>query len=94
MKALVYIVMGCALLGLLVWLLTLNETPQNSSVMFLIVLIFLVPAVGAFWMMYEAIRHEKHPLPMVLLAFLPFAFLWYYVERVRQGKIYTRRAPG
>ncbi len=38
-------------------------------------------------MLYMAIRYEKHPLPMVLLAFVPFAFFWYYFERVRPGKL-------
>ena len=41
----------------------------------------------AIWMAYRAIRHEAKPLAYVLLAcFVPFAFVWYYVERVRPGK--------
>jgi hypothetical protein len=39
--------------------------------------------LGGFWMIYRAIRDEKRPIPYVLLAFVPLAFLWYYVERVR-----------
>jgi hypothetical protein len=43
-------------------------------------------------MMYMSIRYEKHPLPMVLLAaFIPFSFLWYYFERVRRGKLRRNR---
>ena len=39
-------------------------------------------ALGAFWMIYMAIRHEKHPISMVLLAaFVPYSFLWYYLDR-------------
>jgi hypothetical protein len=47
--------------------------------------------VGAFWMMYMSIRHEKSPLPMVMLAFIPFTFLWYYFERFRAGKLRRNR---
>ena len=51
--------------------------------MFLFVVVFAVPPFGAFWMLYMSVRHEKRPLPMILLAFIPYTFLWYYFERVR-----------
>jgi hypothetical protein len=40
---------------------------------------------GMIWMMYQAVRFEPKPLPYVLLALLPFAFIWYYVERIGAG---------
>ena len=45
---------------------------------------------GAFWLLYVAVRFEKHPLPFILLAFLPYGFLGYYFERVRPNKHKTR----
>jgi len=41
--------------------------------------------IGAFWMIYMSLRFEKKPVPYVLLAFVPYSFLWYYFERVRPG---------
>jgi hypothetical protein len=38
-------------------------------------------------MLYRAIRYEKRPLPYVFLAFVPYAFLGYYFERVRGKKL-------
>jgi len=38
-------------------------------------------------MLYMAIRYETQPLPMMFLAFVPYAFLWYYFERVRAGTL-------
>ena len=41
----------------------------------------------ALWMVYQAIRHEKSPIPYVFLAlFVPFAYVWYYLEKVRTRK--------
>jgi len=54
---------------------------------FLVVVIFAMPSIGAFWMLYMATRYETQPLPMMFLAFVPYAFLWYYFERVRPGKL-------
>ena len=61
--------------------------PQSSL---LLVFVFAVPPLGAWWMIYMAIRYEKNPLPMILLAFLPYTFVWYYFERVRTGKHLAR----
>jgi len=44
----------------------------------------LVATVGAFWMIWAAFRHD-HPIPKVILAaFVPFAFVWYYSQRASQ----------
>jgi hypothetical protein len=41
----------------------------------------------ALWMVYQARRHESNPLYYLLLAaFVPFAFVWYYFERFRPRK--------
>ena len=43
--------------------------------------------IGTVWMVYQAFRYEVRPFRYCVAAFLPFTFVWYYVERyrVRQG---------
>ena len=50
-------------------------------------ILFLQPFLG-IWMLYQAIRYEAKPLRYVLLiAFVPLAYVWYYVERYRPRKL-------
>lgn len=42
-----------------------------------------IQPLGGFWMIYRCIRLEKRPVPYILLAFVPYSFIWYYPERVR-----------
>ena len=50
-------------------------------------ILFLQPFFG-MWMLYQAIRYEAKPLPYVfLVAFVPFSYIWYYIERVRRRKL-------
>jgi len=86
MKMLLWIILGFIVTGLAFWIVTMPGTPRNPLFMLLVVAVFAAPSLGAFWMLYVSIRHEKQPLPMILLAFLPYSFLWYYFERVRPGK--------
>lgn len=55
--------------------------------------ILLLQPVFGIWMLYQAIRYEVKPLPYVLLiAFVPFSYVWYYVERVRPRHRLARKA--
>jgi hypothetical protein len=46
-------------------------------------MLFLQPFC-ALWMLFRVIRHEEKPFPYIILAlFVPFASVWYYLERVR-----------
>lgn len=38
--------------------------------------------IGGFWMIYQAIRYERRVGRYVLLAFIPFMFVWYSLVRV------------
>ena len=87
MKIFIWILFGLLVTGLAFWMITIPGVPRNPLLMFLVVVVFAVPPLGAFWMLYMSVRHEKHPLPMILLAFIPYTFLWYYFERVRPGKL-------
>jgi len=83
MKIFLWVVLGLLVTGLAFWILTMPGVPHNPVLMFLIIVVFVVPPFGSFWMLYMSVRHERRPLPMVLLAFIPYTFLWYYFERVR-----------
>jgi hypothetical protein len=37
--------------------------------------------IGLLWAIYQAVRYEIYPLRFILIAFLPFSFVWYYYER-------------
>ena len=86
MKLFLWILLGFAVAGLAFWTIT-SEGPENPFLVFAVVVVFAVAPIGAFWMLYMAIRYETDPLLMVLMAFVPYAFLWYYFERVRPGKL-------
>lgn len=92
MKLLLYIVGGFVAMGASALLITRGQAPERQPALLIgFVALFGIPPLGAFWMMYMSIPHEKNPFPMVLLAFIPFTFLWYYFERVRSGQIAKRR---
>ena len=66
MKLLLWVLLGFVVAGLAFWSIV-TEGPQNPFLVFVAVVVFAVPPIGAFWMMYMAIRYETHPLPMVLM---------------------------
>jgi len=80
------LLVGCCVLGLLIsW----GESGTISARSFLLVPLVAVcagPPIGTFWMLYVSIRHEKDPVPYMLMAFVPFMFVWYYFERYKTGK--------
>ena len=92
-KLLLYIAGGFVALALAILVITRGQAPaSNPAMLFTVVALFVIPPLGAFWMIYMSIRYEKSPLPLVLLAFfIPFTFLWYYFERVRPGKLRRNR---
>lgn len=45
------------------------------------ILLTIVANVGSFWMIYQAIRFEKKVGRYVLLAFVPYTFIWYSLVR-------------
>lgn len=93
MKLLLYIVVGFVAMAIAVLVITRGQALEtNPAILFGLLILFGIPPMGAFWMAYMAIRYEKNPFPMLLLAFfVPFTFLWYYFERVRPGKLKRAR---
>jgi hypothetical protein len=82
-KLTAYVFAGFLVAGVALLLIARSGPNVNPLLMMVFVAIFAVPPLGGFWMMYQAIRYEKEPFPLVLLAFIPYTFLWYYFERVR-----------
>jgi hypothetical protein len=74
-KILLWVLIGVAVTGLAFWMVVSPWFPKDPGIEFLVLVFFSMPAMGAFWMLYVAIRNERHPLPIVLLAFLPYTFL-------------------
>ncbi len=92
MKLFFYIAGGFVVMAGATLLIARGQAPEsNSAILLAFIALFAIPPLGAFWMMYMSIRHEKSPFPLLLLAFIPFTFMWYYFERVRPGKMGRNR---
>jgi hypothetical protein len=95
MRHLRWILPAVGLLGLQLWIFLTPWGPVNlinhPFVFLSFIVLFGAPSLGAFWMLYMVIRLERHPFPLVLVAFLPCGFLWYYFERVRPVKNSNRK---
>ena len=88
MKLVLYIALGFVVMAAAALLITGGRAPaSNPAILFAFVALFCIPPVGTLWMMYTSIWHEKNPFPMVLLALIPFTFIWYYFERARPRKL-------
>jgi hypothetical protein len=76
-------------IGVLVLLLDLAPAGSSHSTSFIDVIFAFgsfVSHIGCLWMLYQAVRYEIRPVRFVLLAFLPFSFVWYYFERYSRRK--------
>jgi hypothetical protein len=63
----------------------LGDFLASQSLHVLFFVLNLLCGIGFFWMIYRSLRYEEKPLPYILLALVPFMFVWYYVERSRTG---------
>jgi len=92
MKLTLFVIVGIVTLAFAFWVVVVApiRSPLSTPLMLVLILVFGVPPMGSFWMLYNAVRYERQPFPIVLLAFLPFSFIWYYFERVRNGRHLTR----
>jgi hypothetical protein len=93
MRIVLWIALGFLIIALASWL-AVGPAVSNRLLLILVIPVFVIPPFGAFWMMYSAARYEEHPLPMILMAFVPYAFLWYYFDRLRpEEKPWRTRKP-
>jgi cell division protein FtsW (lipid II flippase) len=63
------------------WLFAGIGTRSTNSDLSLISLFIFVSVGGAIWMLYVSIRFEDKPLPFMILALIPYAFVGYRFER-------------
>jgi hypothetical protein len=55
---------------------------HNLPLLIFFVCLNMVSNLGGFWMLYQAVRYERRVGRYVLLAFVPFMFVWYSLVRV------------
>ena len=61
--------------------LDMQDDPITSR---LTIALFFISPAGNIWMIYDCLSHDGRWTRKIWLAFLvPFAFVWYYVERYR-----------
>jgi hypothetical protein len=65
-----------------VWVVLSTWVPKTSLSIGAVSVFFLCASVGAFWMLYDCLVRERPPLIYFFVAFLPYAFVWYYFDRV------------
>ncbi len=66
---------------------------RNPLALFFVTFFFMVPPIGSAWMLYQSIRYEEKSLPFVILALVPYSFLWYYFEHYRKRTEAERIPP-
>lgn len=74
------------LLGLTVfgtWFVLGTWLPKTTLAMGALIAFFLCAPIGALWMLYDCSMREKPSFIYYLLALVPYAFVWYYFDRVR-----------
>jgi len=55
---------------------------QNTFIALFLIFFTFVSNIGSFWMIYQAVRYERRVARYVLLAFIPYMFVWYSLVRV------------
>jgi hypothetical protein len=55
---------------------------QNKFIVLFFIPLTFVANIGSYWMLYQAVRYERRVGKYVLLAFVPFMFVWYSLVRV------------
>jgi hypothetical protein len=55
---------------------------ENNYVVAILMILFLANNLGAYWMLYQAVRYEKRVLKYAAMAFIPSMFIWYALVRL------------
>lgn len=87
-------IIGAAYLLLSIMSVFFPELARHSTSPLGVLLGFatLASNIGFLWMLYQSARYELRPFSFVLLSFIPFAFVWYYLERYKK-RTDVRRLP-
>lgn len=87
---LVFLISG-ALLVFAGWVVLGTWLPRTTFGLSCLIAFFIFAPIGSFWMLYDCALREKPPILYYLIAlFLPFAFVWYYFDRVRTRQLRNR----
>ena len=94
MRTAVWIALALALAGFDLWIVFGPTVTHNPLLIGLIMFVFAAPNIGAFWMLYMAVRYEIRPLSMIALAMLvPGAFLRLRMPISHSASPRSRRIP-
>jgi len=63
---------------------------RNTIILIFFICLHTSATFGSFWMLYQAVRYERRVGRYVLLAFVPFMFVWYSLVRVPLRKEFQR----
>ncbi len=85
MKAPLWTLLIVALTAIGVWLFFGPWFPRTTWEMTVYVAFFMASGLGGMWALYMIVRHETRIFPVILIAFVPYGFLWYYFERMRRN---------
>jgi hypothetical protein len=77
--------------ALAAWVVLGTWIPQTDLAQILVGGYFLCAAIGAFWMLVDCVRQRKTPFSHFFLVFVPYGFIFYYLEGARAG---TRAVSG
>jgi len=66
---------------------------RNIFITVLFISLHIAEVLGMFWMMYQAVRHERRVGRYALLAMVPFMFVWYSLVRVPLRKEFQSDSP-
>lgn len=68
--------------------------PQSRLETLTVVAFYIIHPFGALWMLVQVIRGEREKWPLILLAFIPYSFVWYYFDRNRKRVGSSASVPG
>jgi hypothetical protein len=66
---------------ILLWMFSRFGGENLELVLSFVNFVYMISGFGSCWMIYQAVRYEERTIPWILLAFVPFMFLWYRLIR-------------
>lgn len=73
--------------SLALWIVSSSFRPRTDTELVLILIFFGLQPFGAFWMIAHAIRNQPGPFKYVLVSFVPYAFVWYFIQHAKGSRI-------
>lgn len=68
----------------MLWLAKFRPDHANPLLIAAICVVYGGPGIGKGWMLLRSYTLERRPRRYILIAaFVPFSFIWYYLERAK-----------